>query len=67
MRPGTGYQYVQIGFVIIYLIAGFALLLVPGFQEKMTDSARYAFAIILLVYAGYRGITVYNNFRRNDD
>jgi hypothetical protein len=67
VKPGRIYSLVQLGFVVLYVAMGFALLLHPAFKERFGETASIGIGIVLLAYAGYRGFTLYRNFRADDE
>ena len=62
MNPNKVYGYFQLIIVAVYIALGFALLTVPALKDKLGDFQRIGLAVILLLYAGYRGYIIYSKY-----
>jgi hypothetical protein len=59
--------YLQWVFVIVYALVGLMLLTVPKFKVTFGTIQNLVLGVIFLMYAGYRGYTIFNKLRGEND
>ena len=60
--PSLKYVFALFVIVLAVLWAG-ALIVVPQFFAGMSSTQRYTLAVIMFIYASYRGFRVYKDYQ----